>query len=147
MLNEGKTRSVQSIANEIQKIAGEMKKLAKDFSTAKSKDNAKKASKILNDLKSLTADKKELEREMDKAVQELDSDAELTENVDYSPVDIINESVNDLLLEEMEKHSSGYLLNKFKDISANIIEALEDEGYDYEQILEFLTVQIDNTDV
>ena len=63
-----KGRSVSKISKELETVVEKMKKMAKEFAEA---DGAKKQ-KITAELKSLTSDKKMLEKELESAVAELD---------------------------------------------------------------------------
>lgn len=66
--------SISSVSNKLEKTMLEMKKLVGTWKTEK--DEAKKA-KIKDKLKELTAKKKELESDLNDAIEDLDKDAEL----------------------------------------------------------------------
>lgn len=68
------SKSITSISNQLEKTIKEMKRLVEIWK--KENDEAKK-NKIKDQLKELTAKKKQLEQDLDDAVAELDQDVEL----------------------------------------------------------------------
>jgi len=87
-----KGRSVSKISKELETLVEKMKKMAKEFAEA---DGAKKQ-KITAELKSLTADKKMLEKELESAVAELDKDAQLQ-------IDEVRKLIRNIIREEISR--------------------------------------------
>jgi hypothetical protein len=78
-VNESK-KSVTVISNGLQKLSVEMKKHAEFYVKAKAKGDAKEMKQHIGHLKTLTSQKKELERGLDAAISDLDKDVELVAN-------------------------------------------------------------------
>ncbi len=87
-----KGRSVSKISKELETVVEKMKKMAKEFAEA---DGVKKQ-KITTELKSLTADKKMLEKELESAVAELDKDAQLQ-------IDEVRKLIRNIIREEISR--------------------------------------------
>ena len=87
-----KGRSVSKISKELETVVEKMKKMAKEFAEA---DGAKKQ-KIKAELKSLTSDKKMLEKELESAVAELDKNAQLQ-------VDEVRKLIRNIIREEISR--------------------------------------------
>ena len=87
-----KGRSVSKISKELETVVEKMKKMAKEFAEA---DGAKKQ-KITAELKSLTSDKKMLEKELESAVAELDKNAQLQ-------VDEVRKLIRNIIREEISR--------------------------------------------
>ena len=87
-----KGRSISKISKELETLVEKMKKKAKEYAEA---DGVKKQ-KITAELKSLTSDKKMLEKELESAVTELDKDAKLQ-------VDEIRKMIRDIIREEISR--------------------------------------------
>ena len=87
-----KGRSISKISKELETLVDKMKKKAKEYAEA---DGVKKQ-KITAELKSLTSDKKMLEKELESAVAELDKDAQLQ-------IDEIRKIIRDIIREEISR--------------------------------------------
>jgi hypothetical protein len=85
-----KGRSISKISKELETVVEKMKKMAKEYAEA---DGVKKQ-KLTAELKSLTADKKMLEKELESSVGELDKDAQLQ-------IDEVRKMIRDIIREEI----------------------------------------------
>jgi len=100
-VNESK-KSVTVIANGLSKVTTEMKKHAEFYVKAKAKGDAKEMKQHIGHLKTLTSQKKELERGLDGAISGLDKDVELVANEH-----VVRSQIRNIVRESLAKESKS----------------------------------------
>ena len=127
-------RSIEKISDERGKLVKDMKALATEYSQAKKDGNKAKETEILNKLKSLTAKKAALEKELDDAISQKDRDVELAieEN-------LIRSAVRRIVKETISQESPTNLfteVEKFFNSNKKKLEKLanEDEWDDFYEL-------------
>jgi len=104
-----KGRSISKISKELETLVEKMKKMAKEYAEA---DGVKKQ-KLMASLKDLTKDKKQLEKELESSVNELDKDAQLQ-------IDEIRKLIRNIIIKEIKKKSLNEIeFNSSKTTSAS----------------------------
>jgi hypothetical protein len=99
MLPESK-RGLSKIAKQIEELSIEMKQVAAKYKAAKDSGKQSEISKYVAELKTLTTKKKELEKHMTSAIEDLDKDAELK----------VDESINEKAESRAQQRAAGIAL-------------------------------------
>jgi hypothetical protein len=99
MLPESK-KGLSKIAKQIEELSIEMKQVATKYKAAKESNKQSEISKYVAELKTLTSKKKELEKRMNSAIEDLDKDAELK----------VDESINEKAESQAQQRAAGIAL-------------------------------------
>lgn len=129
-VNEATKRSVGKIVDALAKITVEMKKHASLYTTSKQKNDTVEMKKHIEHLKTLTGQKKILEKELDKSIGSLDKDVELVANEHIVRSQIRNIIKENLNINELHSASSNPQFNKLVKLLQACIKQAEVCGKD-----------------
>ena len=129
-VNEASKKPVTKLASELQKVVASLQKELANWKKADGDAKLKAQAKM----KDLTATKRAISAELDAAIEDLDSDAEL--DVDEN----LSEAVD---MKKMFKEAKGKTHEKFINAAEDLIEVLyRDNDNDFEDVVAFLCAEV-----